>query len=171
MSNENNITKKEFLDFVVDVKRVTKVTKGGKRFQFSAFVVSGDEKGNIGIGKGKGKDVSIAVSKATIRARKTMFSMSLRGGTIPYSVTGKHGACKVLLMPAFKGTGIIAGGSVRYVLRVSGIMDILAKSIGPSRSKVNVVKATLNALSKCRSIDHIGKLRGKSKKEIIYGVN
>lgn len=160
---------KEFFDFVVDVKRVTKVTKGGKRFQFSAFVVSGDGNGSIGVGRGKGRDVSLAVAKATSRARKRMFKVHLREKTIPYAVRGNHGASYVYLQPAFNGSGLIAGSSVRLVLRAIGIHDIVAKSIGTSRSGSNLVKATLNALAKCRTLEEIAKLRGKTKQEVIKG--
>lgn len=168
MSNNNNV-RKEFIDFVVEVKRVTKVTKGGKRFQFSAYVVSGNGNGMIGHGKGKGRDVSVAVAKATTRARKKLFDVYKKDNTIPFEVRGKHGASSVYLHPAYKGTGLIAGSSIRFVLKALGINDIVAKSVGPSRSSVNLVKATLNALSKCRRIEDIAILRGKTKKEIIGG--
>ena len=161
--------RKEFLDFVVSVKRVTKVTKGGKRFQFSAFVVSGNGEGMVGTGKGKGRDVSAAVAKATARARKRLFKIALREQTIPYEVKGVHGSSYVLLQPASKGTGLIAGGAIRLVSRAAGIGDLLAKSIGPSRSGINLIKAALNALSKCRSAEHIAKLRNKTIKEVIKG--
>jgi small subunit ribosomal protein S5 len=166
-ANEKGDSRKEFIDFVVDVKRVTKVTRGGKRFQFSAFVISGDGGSRIGIGKGKGRDVSLAVAKATARARRKLFPISTRNGTITYPVSGKHGSSYVILRPAFSGTGMIAGGAMRFVFKAAGISDVLSKSIGKSRSNVNLVKATLNALSKCRSILHIAKLRGKSPKEIV----
>lgn len=169
MSSQTNNARREFFDFVVSVKRVTKVTKGGKRFQFSAFVVSGNGNGSLGCGKGKGRDVSAAVAKATARARKRMFEISLRNKTLPYQVKGSHGASYVLLQPASVGTGLIAGGAIRLVAKAAGINDLLAKSIGPSRSGINLVKAALNALSKCRSIKHIAKLRGKTIKQIIAG--
>jgi small subunit ribosomal protein S5 len=162
-------SKKEFVDFVVEVKRVTKVTKGGKRFQFSAFVVSGNVNGKVGIGKGKGRDVSAAVAKATARARKYLFEVSKKDASIPFEVRGKHGSSCVYLHPAHKGTGLIAGGAIRFVLKAAGINDIVAKSIGQSRSGTNLVKATLNALAQCRCIDELAKLRGISKKEIIKG--
>ena len=165
----NNNIKKEFVDCVVEVKRVTKVTKGGKRFQFSAFVVSGNGNGKLGIGKGVGRDVSAAVAKATVRARKFLFQIAVKENTIPYKVFGKHGSSAVMLQPAYKGTGLIAGGSMRFVLKAAGIEDIVAKSVGPSRSGMNLVKATLNALARCRSIEEIAELRGKTKKEIIIG--
>jgi small subunit ribosomal protein S5 len=168
-SEGNEAKKKEFIDCVVEIKRVTKVTKGGKTFKFSAFVVSGDSNGRIGMGKGVGKDISVAVAKATIRARKFLFSIAKKDTTIPFKVYGKHGASSVMLEPAYKGSGLIAGGSMRFVLKAAGIQDIVAKSIGTSRSGANLVKATLNALSHCRSIEEIATLRGKTKKQIILG--
>ncbi len=159
----------KYIDTVVSVKRVTKVTKGGKRFSFSAFVVSGDGEGRVGIGIGKSKDVSSAISKATSRARKGMFRVALRGSTIPYEVLGKHGASEVLLMPAYPGTGLIAGGAVRSVMKAAGIKDVLAKAVGSRRSGQNLVKATLNALSQCRTASHLAHLRGKSIQEIVKG--
>lgn len=161
--------KKEFIDCVVEIKRVTKVTKGGKSFRFKAFVVSGDGQGKIGVGKGVGKDISVAVAKATIRARKFLFPIYKKDSTIPFIVYGKHGSSYVMLEPAYKGSGLIAGGSMRFVLKAAGIEDVVAKSLGTSRSGANLVKATLNALSHCRTIDHIAALRGKSKKQIILG--
>ena len=118
------------VDKAVSVRRVTKVTKGGKRFAFSAFVVSGDQKGNVGIAIGKGKDVAVAIGKATMRAQKQRISIPLRNTTIPYDVQGTHGACKVVLRSASKGTGIIAGAAVRAVMESLGIKDILTKAIG-----------------------------------------
>ena len=153
---------------VVSVRRVTKVTKGGKRFAFSAFVVSGDQDGSVGIALGKSREVSSAIAKATVKARKDRIKISLRGGTIPYNVLGRHGASTVMLCSASKGTGVIAGGSVRAVMEALGIKDVLAKSLGASCSQ-NVVKATLNALSKLRSLQHIANLRGKTTEEIIKG--
>lgn len=160
---------KDFVDSVVSVNRVTKVTKGGKRFSFSAFVVSGDQKGRIGIGLGKSREVSSAIAKATMRARKNMISVPLRETTIPYNVQGKHGATRVVINSATKGTGVIAGGAVRSVMEALGVKDVLAKSIGTSSCGQNVVKATLNALAKCRSAAHIAQLRGKTIKEIVKG--
>lgn len=158
-----------FIDTVVSVKRVTKVTKGGKQFSFSAFVVSGDGQGKIGIGLGKSRDVSSAIAKATVKARKSMFAVAIRGTTIPYGVAGKHCACKVIMRPASKGTGLIAGGAMRAVMRALGIQDILAKSIGQSGCGQNLVKATLNALAKCRSVKRLAQLRSKSIEEIVKG--
>lgn len=156
---------KEYLDKVVSVNRVTKVTKGGKRFSFSAFVVSGDQNGKVGMGIGKSNEVSSAIAKATTKARKSMINISLRDTTLPYNVLGKHGASKVIICSAYKGTGVIAGGVMRKVMEAVGIRDVLAKSIG-SNCGLNVVKATFNALSKCRSAEHLAMLRGKSVKQM-----
>lgn len=158
-----------FVDTVVSVRRVTKVTKGGKRFSFSAFVVSGDQKGRVGYGLGKSREVSSAISKATAIARKTMLTISLRDTTIPYEVKGTHGASSVVIRPAYKGTGLIAGKSMRAVMVALGIKDILAKSIGPSRCGQNLVKATLNALAQCRSAQRLAQLRGKTVAQIAKG--
>lgn len=157
------------VDLVVSVRRVTKVTKGGKRFSFTAFVVSGDQNGKIGVGSGRSRDVSSAISKATARARKDMFEIALRGSTLPYEVNGRHGACKVVIRPAYKGTGLIAGGAARSVMEALGVEDVLVKSIGPSNCGQNLVKATLNALAKCRSAAHIARLRGKTIEEVVRG--
>lgn len=162
---ENN-----FVDAVISVRRVTKVTKGGKRFGFSAFVVTGDKNGRIGIAQGKSKEVSSAIAKATARARKKLITIPVRGTTIAYPVVGTHGASKVIIRSAFRGTGVIAGGAVRSVMDVLGIKDILAKSLGSS-NKQNVVKASLNALAKLRSAQHLANLRGKTVEEVVRGAH
>ena len=153
---------------VVDVNRITKVTKGGKRFSFSALVVSGDKQGNVGIALGKSREVAQAIAKATTKARKTMFGVPLRQTTIPYDVTGRHGSSKVIVRAASKGTGVIAGGAVRAVMEALGIEDVLAKSVG-SPNRQNVVKATLNALAQLRSAAHLARLRNQTIKEMIKG--
>ena len=154
------MAEKTFVDTVVDVRRVTKVTKGGKRFSFSALVVSGDQEGNVGIALGKSREVSSAIAKATVRARKDLIAIPLRGTTIPYDVEGRHGASKVRVRPAYKGTGVIAGGAMRAIFEAAGIKDVLAKSYRSSNPQ-NVVKATLNALSKLRSAKRLAQLRGQ----------
>lgn len=161
-------SKESFVDHVVSVRRVTKVTKGGKRFSFSAFVVSGDKKGRVGIALGKSKEVSSAIAKATNRARKDMITITLRGSTLPYEAKGRHGSCLVIMRPASKGTGNIAGGAVRAILDAAGVEDALTKALGSSNSQ-NVAKAALNALAQMRSAEQISKLRGKSVKEIVKG--
>jgi small subunit ribosomal protein S5 len=155
-----------FVEHVVSVRRVTKVTKGGKRFSFSAFVVSGDKQGKVGIAVGKSREVSLAIAKATNKARKSLITVSLRGTTLPYEAIGKHGASRVVIRPASKGTGNIAGGAVRAILDAVGIEDALTKALGSSNG-INVAKATLNALSKMRSAESIARLRGKTVKEIV----
>jgi small subunit ribosomal protein S5 len=155
-----------FVDHVVTVRRVTKVTKGGKRFSFSAFVVSGNKQGQVGIALGKSKEATSAIAKATNRARKNMITIPLRGTTIPYEVAGKHGAARVVLLPASKGTGKIAGGAVRAIIDAAGIEDALTKSLGTANS-LNVAKATLNALAKLRTAEYLAKLRQKTVKEMV----
>lgn len=162
-------TAKEFVDNVVSVNRVTKVTSGGKSFSFSAFVISGDQNGRVGIGLGKSREATSAIAKAIARARKNMIDISLRGTTIPYDVIGKHGSTRVLIRSAYKGTGVIAGGAVRSLMGAAGIKDVLAKSIGPSRCGQNVVKAALNALSKCRTASALARLRGKTVEQLVKG--
>ena len=168
MSTERNKELKEsaYIDEVIKVRRVTKVTKGGKRFSFAAAVITGDKQGNVGMGSGKSREVSLAIAKATNSARKNLIEIPRRGRTIPYSVIGKHGASKVVVHPASKGTGNIAGGAARAICNAAGIEDVLIKSIGASNS-INVAKATLNAFAKLRSAAHIAKLRGKSVKELV----
>lgn len=161
---------KSLVDFVVGLDRVTKVTKGGKTFSFRALVVSGDQQGNVGIGLGKSRDVSSAIAKATARARKDMINVPLRFNTIPYNVKGSHGATKVIMRSAHKGTGVIAGGPVRAIMRAAGISDVLAKILG-SANKQNVVKATLNALSKLRSLYRLQKLRSRTTQELLKGAH
>ncbi|MBU1007466.1 30S ribosomal protein S5 [Candidatus Dependentiae bacterium] len=156
----------EFIETVINVRRVAKVIKGGRRFAFSALVVVGDGAGRAGIALGKGRDVASAIAKALRRAKKNMFVVPLYKTTIPYTVTGRFGASKVLIRSASKGTGVIAGGAVRAVMEALGIRDVLAKSIG-SVNPQNAVKATVNALQQLRSAADIAKMRGKSLQEII----
>ena len=160
----------EFAEVVLNVRRVAKVIKGGRRLAFSALVVVGDHKGGMGIALGKSREVASAISKALRRAKKSITSYPLYKTTVPYTVMGKHGASEVIIRSASKGTGLIAGGAVRSVLEVMGVRDVLAKSIGASNPQ-NVVKATVDALSKLRSAAHIGMLRGKTLKEMIGDKN
>lgn len=155
----------EYAEAVLNVRRVAKVIKGGRRFAFSALVVVGDRKGNIGIALGKSREVSSAIAKALRRARKTMFSIPLYKTTIPFSVEGRHGSSSVVIRSASKGTGVIAGGAVRAVMEALGVRDVLAKSLGASNPQ-NVVKATIQALKKLKSAQHIAALRGKTVKDL-----
>lgn len=161
-----NEPKKEYEELVIAVNRVTKVTKGGRHFRFAATVVVGDRKGKVGFGTGKSNEVQDAVKKAIQSATKNVVSIPLvEERTIPHEATGVSGAAKVLIKPAKAGTGIIAGGSVRAVLELAGVKDVVSKSLG-SNSKINVVRSTMNALTSQRSAEHIAELRGKKVEEL-----
>ena len=157
--------KKEFDERVVEIKRVAKVVKGGRRFQFRVTVVVGDNHGKVGLGVGKANSVPDAINKATNRAHNNMQTVALSGTTIPHEIIGKVGGAKVLLKPASPGTGVIAGGGVRAVLEAAGVHDILTKSLGSSNI-LNIAKATFSALEQLKSIDYLAKIRGKTVKEI-----
>ena len=151
---------------VISIGRVTKVTKGGRHFRFSAVVVVGDRKGKVGLGTGKSNEVPDAIKKASQAAAKNMVSVSVvENHTIPHEAMGVCGASKVMLKPAAKGTGVKAGGPVRAVLEMAGIKDILSKSLGSS-TKVNMAYATLEALKSQRTIEEVARLRGKKVEEI-----
>jgi small subunit ribosomal protein S5 len=147
------------MEKVVFINRCAKVVKGGRRFSFSALIVSGDKAGRVGYGFGKANEVSEAIRKASESAKKSLIKVSVRDNTIPHDVIGEHGGGRVLLRPASPGTGIIAGGGVRAVVEAAGIRDVLAKSLGSS-NHANVVKATLAALVQLRLREEIFKTRG-----------
>ncbi len=149
----------------VDIRRVTKVVKGGRTMRFAALVVVGDGKGQVGVGVGKAAEVPQAIEKATQRAKRSMVKIALKDTSIPHETIGKFSRGKVLLMPAQAGTGVIAGGPVRNVLEAVGIKDIRTKSYG-SNNPINCVKATFNGLLTLRSAEQIAQLRGKSVEEI-----
>ncbi|GAB1422448.1 30S ribosomal protein S5 [Anaerolineales bacterium] len=157
--------REELDERVVDIRRVAKVIKGGRRFAFRTVVVVGDNKGNIGIGVGKARAVPDSIRKASERARRNINPVSLSGNTIPYTVTGRYGGARVLLKPAAPGTGVIAGGGVRAVLEVVGIHNILSKSQG-SANLLNVTLATYDALKQLRTADQIASMRGKEAHEV-----
>jgi small subunit ribosomal protein S5 len=151
----------------VAVNRVTKVVKGGRTMRFSALVVVGDGKGRVGAGSGKAAEVPEAIEKATKAATKAMFSVSMKGTTIPHPITGVFSKGKVLMLPAPEGTGVIAGGAVRLVLEVSGIGDILTKCIG-TNTPVNSVKATIQGLKELRTAEQVAKMRGLTVEEVLH---
>ena len=163
---EKNQSADEFTEKLVAVNRTAKVVKGGRQFGFTALTVVGDGGGRVGFGFGKAREVPVAISKAMAQARKNLVHVSLKKGTLFYSVRGAHGATRVLMQPASDGTGVIAGGAMRAVLECVGVRNVLAKSYG-SRNPINVVRATINALSSVRSPDDIAAKRGKSVEEIL----
>ena len=168
MQNKNIDPKqKQYEELVIEVKSVVKVNKGGRQRRFSACVVVGDRKGQVGLGIGKANEVPDAIKKAIQAANKNIVKIPLVDGrTIQHEITGVSGAAKVFLKPATAGTGVIAGGPVRAVLELAGVKDTLSKSLG-SRTKLNMATATINALKSVKSAEEVAKLRGKKVEEIL----
>ncbi len=162
----DNYTENEFIEKLVNVRRVVKVVKGGRIFSFSALVVIGDGKGRVGYGTGKAREIPQAVQKAMEKAKKGMFNIPLIKGTIYYKVNSSIGAAKIYMQPASEGTGIIAGGPMRSVLEAVGVHNILAKCNG-TRNPISVVRATIYGLAKMSSPEQIAMKRGKSVQQII----
>ena len=156
---------KEIVDKIIFVNRVAKVVKGGRRFSFSALVTVGDRQGRVGVAMGKANLVPDAISKAIEKAKRAMVTISLADTTIPHEVKGRYGKGRVLLKPASKGTGVIAGGAVRAILEVAGVKDVLTKSLG-SDSPHNVAKATLQGLLDLRDPAEVCKSRGLTREEL-----
>ncbi|MBX9902500.1 MAG: 30S ribosomal protein S5 [Burkholderiaceae bacterium] len=151
---------------MIAINRVTKVVKGGRIMGFAALTVVGDGDGRIGMGKGKSKEVPVAVQKAMEEARRKMIKVTLKNGTLQHAVTGQHGASKVMMMPAKEGTGVIAGGPMRAIFEVLGVVNVVAKSNG-STNPYNMVRATLDGLSKMSTPSEIAAKRGKSLEDIL----
>ncbi len=151
---------------VVDIRRVTKVVKGGRNFRFAALVVVGDENGRVGVGTGKAMEIPDAIRKGIEDAKKSMVEVPMVGTTVPHEVKGHFGAGKVLIMPAVEGTGIIAGGPVRAILELAGFQDVRAKSLGSNNSR-NMVNATMDGLRQLKRAEDVAKLRGKTTEELL----
>jgi small subunit ribosomal protein S5 len=156
----------EFIEKLVAVNRVAKVVKGGRQFGFTALTVVGDGNGRVGFGYGKAREVPVAIQKAMQAARKNLSTVSLKNATLHYAVRGRHGTTRVYMQPAADGTGLIAGGGMRAVFECAGVRNVLAKSYG-SRNPINVVRATMNALTSTQSPDEIAAKRGKRVEEIL----
>ena len=158
---------KLYEELVIDVKSVVKVTKGGRRRRYSATVVVGDRKGKVGLGIGKANEVPDAIKKAIQDANKKMITIPLiEGRTVAHEMIGTSGAARVIIKPAPAGTGIIAGGSVRAILELAGIRDVVSKSLG-ARTKINTATAALNALKSMKTVEQVAELRGKTVEEIL----
>jgi small subunit ribosomal protein S5 len=157
---------RELKERVVEINRVAKVVKGGRRFSFTALVVIGDEVDRVGVGYGKAREVPLAITKAVDDAKKNLFKVPRNGTTIPHEVIGRSDAARVLLRPASEGTGVIAGGGVRAILELAGIRDILAKSLGTT-NPINLARATIVGLRSLRRPEDVARSRGKSVAEIL----
>ena len=156
----------ELKEKVVNIGRVTKVVKGGRNFRFSALVIVGDENGHVGSGMGKAAEIPDAIKKGIEAAKRNIIEVPMVNTSIPHEMLGVYGAGKVLLKPAAKGTGVIAGGPVRAVLELAGIKDIRTKSLG-TNNPINIVNATMKGLSELTTVEKVAKLRGKSVDEIL----
>jgi small subunit ribosomal protein S5 len=164
---DRELDQRELKERVVEINRVAKVVKGGRRFSFTALVVIGDEVDRVGVGYGKAREVPLAISKAVDDAKKNLFQVPKHGTTITHEVLGRSDAARVLLRPASEGTGVIAGGGVRAVLELAGIRDILAKSLG-NPNPINLLKATVNGLKSLRRPEEVGRIRGKRVEDMLF---
>ncbi|SFH58213.1 30S ribosomal protein S5 [Pisciglobus halotolerans] len=156
----------ELEDRVVTINRVTKVVKGGRRLRFAALVVVGDKNGHVGFGTGKAQEVPEAIRKAIEAAKKNLIEVPIAGSTVPHEVIGRYSGGNILIKPAVEGSGVSAGGPVRAVLELAGVLDVTSKSIGSS-TPINMVRATINGLEQLKRVEDVAKLRGKSVEEIL----
>src|SRR5512132_307199 len=157
---------RELKERVVEINRVAKVVKGGRRFSFTALVVIGDEVDRVGVGYGKAREVPLAISKAVDDAKKNLFTVPKKGTTITHEILGEFGAARVLLRPAREGAGVIAGGGVRAVLELGGVRDILAKSLGTT-NPINMLKATVDGLRRLRRPEEVAQIRGLTVSQVL----
>ena len=166
MSTVDVAESRELKERVIEINRVAKVVKGGRRFSFTALVVIGDEVDRVGVGYGKAREVPLAISKAVDDAKKNIFTVPKHGATITHEITGRFDAARVVLRPASEGTGVIAGGGVRAVLELAGIRDVLAKSLGTT-TPINMTRATVNGLRRLVRPEDVAQLRGKTIAEVL----
>ena len=166
MARDREVKATEYKESLLRISRVSKTVKGGRRISFSVLAAVGNEKGKVGIGLGKANGVPDAIKKAVANAKKNLVTVSLKGGTLPHDQIGKYNSTSVLLKPASKGTGVIAGSAAREILELVGVHDVLTKIRG-SKNKDNVARATIEGLKQLRSVEEVARLRGKSVDEIL----